>query len=147
MARTPLYTIGYSGFTADRFVEKLKDEKIEILVDIRQRALSRKPGFSKTSLRDCLEQHGIEYLHLQDLGVPGHLRQELREDGDLTEYLSQFRTYLTGRNVTLGTLYDLARERPCCLMCVEHDVDECHRSVVAEELLLRNGRKLKVQHL
>ncbi len=147
MEKKALYTIGYSGLTPDRFVQKLKDAGVRVLVDVRDRPFSRKRGFSKNLLREVLELNQIEYLHVQTLGVPATMRYELRSGGNLQEYLEKYRRYLDSCQETLRSLHKLALEKSCCLMCVEEDVLECHRSVVAEALYLFDGRSLRVQHL
>ena len=65
-----LATIGYEGARPDDFVGTLQLADIEMVIDIRDRAQSRRPGFSKSALRENLEQNGISYLHLKELGDP-----------------------------------------------------------------------------
>lgn len=55
-------------------LDELKREKIELLVDTRAVAASRRPGFSKRQLAASLEDAGIGYLHLQKLGTPAEGR-------------------------------------------------------------------------
>jgi uncharacterized protein (DUF488 family) len=142
-----LFTIGYSGLNADTFVRRLKTAGVETVVDVRERPLSHKKGFSKNGLREMLQSHGVEYVHVRELGVPASLRARLREGGSLRDYLADFREYLKDCTEPLSTLYSMAREKACCLMCVEQDVVECHRSVIAHALSLRNRGMMKVYHL
>ena len=65
----PLYTIGYQGRSLEEFLAVLRREGIGCVVDVRRNALSRKPGFSKTALREALAGAGIDYLHLRRLGI------------------------------------------------------------------------------
>jgi hypothetical protein len=44
-------------------------------------------------------------------------------------------------------LYGLAIKKRCCLICVEHLSEECHRSVVAEAVASRNGHKVEIHHI
>ncbi|MEX1231371.1 MAG: DUF488 domain-containing protein [Planctomycetaceae bacterium] len=147
MKKSSLYTIGYSGHSPETFLKRLKDAGVEVLIDVREKPLSRKKGFSKTSLNVFLNDNGIEYLHIRELGVPGELRDELKKGWCLHEYFSAFRYHLNGCTGILEQVYAMAQRSACCLMCVEHVVEECHRSVVAETLFAQNGRKLKVEHL
>ena len=46
----PLFTIGYEGATVPALLETLREARVELLVDIRAVANSRRPGFAKTAL-------------------------------------------------------------------------------------------------
>ena len=64
------FRIGYEGRHIDEFVDDLVRKEIEIRADVRLTSLSRKPGFSKSRLRDRLEVGGIDCRHLRALGNP-----------------------------------------------------------------------------
>src|SRR3954471_3219335 len=66
----PVATIGYQGATIGDVVAALQDAKVELLVDVRAVAMSRRPGFAKSRLAANLAEGGIEYLHLRGLGTP-----------------------------------------------------------------------------
>jgi uncharacterized protein (DUF488 family) len=59
---------------ARRSARELKRTKIELLVDTRAVAASRRPGFSKRQLAASLDEAGIGYIHLQKLGTPAQGR-------------------------------------------------------------------------
>ncbi len=65
-----LFTIGYEQSRPDPVLKALKDARVQLLVDTRAVAASRKPGFSKRQLAASLDEIGIRYLHLQKLGTP-----------------------------------------------------------------------------
>src|SRR5215217_187036 len=69
-SRLPVATIGYEGSTVAGFLAPLRESRIELLVDVRAVAMSRRPGFAKTKLAANLAEAGIEYLHLRGLGTP-----------------------------------------------------------------------------
>jgi len=60
----------------------------------------------------------------------------------LREYFAGFRAYLGSQDESLRTLVELATMSRCCLMCLETDARECHRSVVTEVLLAGPDREL-----
>src|SRR5690348_16573392 len=76
----PLFTIGYEQAKPAAVMNELKDAKIDLLVDTRAVAASRRPGFSKRQLAATLDDNGIGYLHLQKLGTPTEGRQAARAD-------------------------------------------------------------------
>src|ERR1700760_2421641 len=65
-----LATIGYEADTQAAVIDKLKAAGVELLIDVRAVAASRRAGFSKTLLSAGLNDAGIGYVHLRDLGTP-----------------------------------------------------------------------------
>ena len=53
--RRPLATIGYEAATVASLLEALRAEGVELLVDVRAVASSRRPGFAKTRLAANLQ--------------------------------------------------------------------------------------------
>jgi hypothetical protein len=66
----PLATIGYEGAPLGEVLGRLNDAGISLLIDVRAVAASRRAGFSKTILASSLNEVGIDYLHLRNLGTP-----------------------------------------------------------------------------
>lgn len=141
-----LATIGYEGARPDDFVSTLQLVKVQIVVDIRDRAQSRRPGFSKSSLRENLEKNGIEYLHLKELGDPKEGRDAARS-GDMNKFRRIYAAVLESQQASdaLAKIADLAKEMHVCLLCYERDHHDCHRKIVADRLESVVG--YKVRHL
>ena len=71
MLATPaptLFTFGYEGLPIEAFIQRLRDARVELIVDVRELPLSRKKGFSKTALREHLAAAGIGYTHIPAQG-------------------------------------------------------------------------------
>ena len=139
-----LFTIGYEGSDVESFISRLEQSRIRRVVDVREIPLSRKPGFSKNSLREKLEEEGIEYVHIQQLGSPKAIRNKLKEDEDYASFFGSFSTYLDEQQMAIDEAYRHVREATCCLMCFERMPSKCHRSIVAEKIRLRGGNGLKI---
>lgn len=145
---TQLFTAGYSGHTLESFLEILHEHEIEVLVDVREKPMSRKPGFSRSRLSDFLEDNEVEYRHAGELGVPKEMRTRLRAGSEqLGGYFRQFREYLGTQREAIDALHELTVTKRCCLMCLEARAEQCHRSVVAEVVASRNGETLEILHL
>src|SRR5918993_6090399 len=71
-------TIGYEAATVKGLQDALVAEGVDLLVDVRAVASSRRPGFAKTRLAANLTEAGIEYLHLRGLGTPADGRAAAR---------------------------------------------------------------------
>ena len=145
--RVQLFTIGYEGKTIHSFLDRLAGAEVQVVVDVRELPLSRKPGFSKSRLHETLTAQGIEYVSLAELGSPRHLREELRAEGDYDAFFAAYREHLREREGLLATLLSLLPEQTVCLMCYEADPGKCHRSEIAAELQRHNGKELEVRHL
>src|SRR3954469_21227515 len=65
-----IFTIGYEGATMADFLAALTTAGVERVIDVRALPLSRRPGFSKSSLAASLAEAGIGYVHLKALGTP-----------------------------------------------------------------------------
>jgi uncharacterized protein (DUF488 family) len=76
-----LYTIGYEKTRLDAVLAALTAARIANLIDVRDRPISRRPGFSKRQLAAGVEEAGMRYFHLQTLGTPpeGRLAGRRRE--------------------------------------------------------------------
>lgn len=138
---TEIATIGYEGRAQHDVLRLLAQDGVDLLVDVRIRAQSRKPGLSKTSLTAGLAEAGIEYLHLRDLGTPLDIRAKFRAN-DLDVARAEYRDYVRGdedARRALERLAELAKDRSVAILCYEHDHRVCHRQVVAEELLEQFG--------
>lgn len=133
---TRIATIGYEGTTVERFLDSLREEGVELLVDVRALASSRRPGFAKTRLSANLNEAGIEYLHLRGLGTPAEGRAAVRA-GRPAQMHAIFAAHLAtpAAQAELATLAELVRSRRrVCLLCLEADPTNCHRSLVADAL-------------
>jgi uncharacterized protein (DUF488 family) len=142
-----LFTTGYEGETIEQWISKLKSAGVTILVDIREKALSRKKGFSKTALKEHLEENSIQYIHLRDLGSPPEIRKQLMENKDYLTFFEKYNEHLEKHKNALEFLVrELKEERPC-LMCFEKNHRQCHRNAVAKRLEEIYPEEVRIVHL
>lgn len=127
-----VFTIGYEGLHIDDFVSLLSEHGVEIVVDIRELPLSRKPGFSKKALANVLSLSGLEYVHVVELGCPKPVRDGYRQDGDWKRYTAGFLNHLKSQRDAIAELASLVQSSTCALLCYEANFNLCHRSMVAE---------------
>lgn len=130
-----IFTIGYEQATQPAVVSALRNAGVALLADIRYLPLSRRPGFSKTSLRAAIEEVGIAYRHFRHLGTPADGRAAARR-GDHAElsriYAGQLE--LPEALQQMAEIRALAWEQPLALLCYERDAAECHRALLFEAL-------------
>ena len=132
----PLYTIGYEGATLDEVVNALQAAGVELLVDVRAVARSRKVGFAKSRLAAGLAAGGIGYVHLRGLGTPAEGRAASRA-GHHDEMKRVFAEHMATPEAQQD-LHALAERiengERVALLCYEADAAHCHRRPVAEAL-------------
>ncbi|MBA3045493.1 MAG: DUF488 domain-containing protein [Euryarchaeota archaeon] len=134
-----IITIGYEGLSIDEFMMKLIDEKIQVLVDVRNNPWSMKYGFTGKSLNILCGKMGVEYIGLPEVGIPSELRKTLETKEDYDALFRHYRKFISKKEKELDMLLGLGREKKIALMCFEKDPEMCHRTVLAEEL----GRREK----
>jgi uncharacterized protein (DUF488 family) len=128
-----IFTIGYEGATVAEFLAALQKAGVERIIDVRAVPNSRRPGFSKTPLRNALAEAGIDYVHLRALGTPADGRAAARagrKDELKRIYAGQLE--LPEAIAESGKMLDLSREKPSALLCYERDPAACHRTLLLE---------------
>jgi len=144
-----MFTIGYEGHSLESYLTALIRNGITILCDVRRNPLSRKYGFSKSTLSRCCLEIGIRYEHIPELGIASDQRQELDTQADYDALFAEYmRNWLPGQATSLSKIRDWfdAGER-IALTCYEHSPAQCHRHCVADELESRFGQALCARHL
>ena len=140
MKMIALFTIGYEGKTQAEFLDELQAAGVELVLDVRAVAASRRPGFSKTALAGGLRERGIDYLHLRALGTPKAGRDAARK-GRIGEMRNIYEEQLETPEAELAIeqAHAVAKVRHAALLCFERDAGCCHRAIVAERLIERGG--------
>jgi len=134
-AAKAIYTIGYEGHSFESYVNKLLEQGVSLLCDVRKNPLSRKFGFSKGVLSRLLPKLGIEYVHLPDLGIRSEKRQELNTADDYARLFEVYRETLPQKAESLGLLEKLYTEHHrIALTCFEKASSSCHRHCVSDYL-------------
>jgi len=132
-----IWTVGHSTRSAEEFVEILKAQRIEVLVDVRTFPGSRRyPQFNRETLREMLSRNGIEYRHEPRLGG----RRSPRPDSHNTAWRNaQFRGYADHMETDefkngVTELLELAANARVTVMCAEAVWWRCHRSLISDYL-------------
>ena len=142
-----VFTIGHSTRTLPEFVEMLNAYHVTLVVDVRSVPRSRhNPQFNKETLPTALKEQGINYVHMPDIGG---LRRPNRDSVNTAWRNKSFRgyaDYMQTKEFTeqLLHLMALAREKCVAVMCAEALPWRCHRSLIADALVVRNVR---VEHI
>jgi len=127
-ATPAVYTIGYEGKSVDAFFNCLLDKGIEAAVDVRANPVSRKYGFSGSRMRQIGESLGLKYRHYPSLGIPSKERANLSDEASRAQLFDQYElTVLVNSKQEIRDVGKLMSRTPSVLVCVERDVNSCHR--------------------
>jgi uncharacterized protein (DUF488 family) len=142
-----VFTIGHSTRPIAEFVEILRSNGVAQLVDIRTIPRSRhNPQFNSDALAASLHAANIRYVHMKELGG---LRRPRKDSINLGWRNASFRGYADYMQTpefeaALDRAIELSEVRPAALMCAEAVPWRCHRSLVADALLVRGIRVLEI---
>jgi uncharacterized protein (DUF488 family) len=142
-----LFTIGYEQAKPAAVLNELKRAKIDLLVDTRAVAASRRPGFSKRQLAASLDDAGIAYVHLQKLGTPAEGRAAARS-GDTATLWRIYDKHIKKAEPqeALDELIGLIKSgKRVALLCYCRDPKACHRSRIVANV--KNRARVKVADL
>jgi uncharacterized protein (DUF488 family) len=140
--KTPLtvFTIGHSTRPIEKLIELLRSNGIKQLIDIRTIPKSRRnPQFNDTALVVSLHAVAIRYVHLKDLGGLRRAKPDSMNLGWRNRGFRGYADYMQTPEFTeaLDRAIHLAETIPSVLMCAEALPWRCHRSLVADALLVR----------
>jgi uncharacterized protein (DUF488 family) len=148
-AKPGLVTLGYEGRSLEAYLNLLLQNSVTLLCDVRRNPLSRKYGFSKSTLSKACEGVGIRYEHLPELGIASEERRELVTQADYDALFAMYeRDSLPKQAAALAKIrgWVKAGER-VALTCFELLPHQCHRHCVAEALAHGAGKDLVAVHL
>lgn len=133
-----VYTIGHSNAEPDKFIKRLKQFNVQVLVDVRSKPYSKYvPYFNKDKVERLCKDIGTKYIFLGDLlgGKPED--DSVVDKGMKINYdlLAQKGYFISG----IDKLLDLTSKHIVCLMCSEGQPDECHRSLLLSPVLEKKG--------
>ena len=131
-----LYTIGFTGKSAERFFTLLRENGVQRIVDTRLYPSTQLSGFAKANDLAWLlgEVANCGYVRLKDLAPTPDILRDYRKDDDWERYVQRFDALLGARGIP-NTLDRASFESATsCLLCAEAEPDYCHRRLVAERL-------------
>lgn len=144
-----LFSIGYADHTQETLVAVLKASGVEVVTDVRANPVSRKKGFSKRQLTEALGNAGIEYRSIRELGIPTSDRNAAT--GGASGWNDLLAAYAASLNVdaergsAAAALAEDCRNSATAIMCLESDLDHCHRKPLSEWIAAKTG--LTLTHL
>jgi uncharacterized protein (DUF488 family) len=136
-------TIGHSTRTLEEFIGLLKTHGVTRIVDVRTVPRSRhNPQFNKDSLPGELKKVGLDYVHMPGLGGLRHAKLNSLNVGWRNASFRGYADYMQTPEfeTSLEELIQLAKQKQIAILCAEAVPWRCHRSLIADALLLRRIR-------
>jgi len=130
-----IYTIGFTKKSLEEFINLLKKNSIQKLLDIRLHNSSQLSGFAKSDdLIFVLKLFKIGYEHVSELAPEQEMLKSYRKSKDWDDYERKFKALMEQRNAKTILKKILEKGETICLLCSEDKADKCHRRLVAELL-------------
>ena len=144
-----LFTIGYEGISLEKYLNRLLQNDVKLLVDVRNNPFSMKFGFSKHLLKRFCSNIGIEYIHFKEVGIQSAHRKEVNNLLDYDKLFETYRNYTLKETVqTQEKILDLLGQyERIALTCFEACINQCHRKHLAEKIAALDKWRYNIVHL
>jgi len=142
-----VFTIGHSTRTLADFIRLLKAHGVHRVIDVRTIPRSRhNPQFNRDQLSPALHRARMHYTHMPGLGG---LRRARRDSSNTAWRNASFRGYADYMQTAefddnLSRCIALARRERVVLMCAEAVPWRCHRSLIADALIVRGIEAMEI---
>lgn len=137
-----IFTVGHSTRSLEEFIDLLRAQGVTLLVDVRTVPLSRhNPQFNQETLPQSLAAAGILYRHMAGLGGLRHTRADSPNRGWRNASFRGFADYMQSDEFAgnIEILLEMAGHERIAVMCAEAVPWRCHRSLIADALLVRGA--------
>ncbi len=143
-----LYTIGFTGKSAEEFFSLLKKAGVKILLDIRLNNVSQLAGFTKGKDLSYFVKAILngQYYQITDLAPTKELLKKYQADENWQTYEKEFIALLEKRNVENKIQLEVLKG-PTVLFCSEKTAEKCHRRLTAEYLQKKILTDYTIEHL
>jgi uncharacterized protein (DUF488 family) len=143
-----LYTIGFSGKSAERFFALLAENDVRRVIDIRLKPRGQLSGFSKQDdLAYFLKRlNGCDYVHLPVLAPTEEIMETFRKARRPDDFRRNFDALMDERGIPEALDHRLFEDSGTCLLCSEAEPEHCHRRFVADRIA-GAWKDVEIRHL
>jgi len=133
-----IYTVGHSTRDLGEFVLLLQHNGIKTLADIRRFPGSRRhPHFSREALERSLPEHGVAYVHFEDLGGRRRPGADSTNAALKNDQFRAYADYMATPEFHAAVDRLLAIKGRTAIMCAEAVPWRCHRNLLSDDLVRR----------
>jgi uncharacterized protein (DUF488 family) len=143
-----LYTIGHSTLEMDDFLGLLKENYVQVLIDVRSQPYSRfNPQYNRESFKHAMAYANIEYVFAGEYLGGRPTDSACYKDGVVPDGKTNYLKLVNYPEVMkrdwyqrgIERLLEIACERRTAIMCSEEDPMQCHRHHLITQTLLKQG--------
>ncbi len=141
-------TIWYEWITIDKYINRLIENNITILIDVRKNPNSMKYGFSTTRLKYICEKRSIKYLLISELWIESLKRKKLETYEDYKRLFKWYRQTLPWKEKYINDISNILKNQErIALTCFEANEKYCHRTEVANYLYNFTNWEYELKHI
>lgn len=145
-----VFTIGFTQKTAEQFFALLKENQVEIVLDVRLNNKSQLAGFAKgddlpyflSELCHCEYRHCLEFAPTKEI-LDAYKNKRI----SWNEYEDQYAVLMNQRGNHLDFIDRFSEYTHICLLCSEPTPEHCHRRLLAEMIADTAPRPTEIKHL
>ena len=138
-----VYTAGYEQMSVDAFLNRLIDNGIQRIIDVRNNPIARRYGFHKSTLSRLAGYLDIDYVHIPELGIASSRRRSLTTHADYQELFDEYeQDTVRVQTEAVDRAAALVKEKASVLVCMEADPVCCHRSRLANAVAELTGLEI-----
>ena len=143
VAEPAVYTAGYEQMSVDAFLNRLIDNGIQRIIDVRNNPIARRYGFHKSTLSRLAGYLDIDYVHIPELGIASSRRRSLTTHADYQELFDEYeQDTVRVQTEAVDRAAALVKEKASVLVCMEADPVCCHRSRLANAVAELTGLEI-----
>ena len=125
-----IYTIGHSTHPSEEFFQMLKDNKIDILVDVRSVPYSKyAPQFNQENIKENTDNMSITYAHEPEAFGARQLDKELYNSKGYLDF-DKVRNRTVFKHKVAEYAEKMREGKNVAFMCSEKDPIDCHRAIM-----------------
>jgi uncharacterized protein (DUF488 family) len=137
-----IYTIGYSGYKPEDFIDELKRRNISVVIDVRSQPYSKyRSEYNKESINELLKSQSIIYRNLALEFGARQTNRKYYSDGKLDFDKYAVSEVFSQGIVKIKTASNLGYI--ITLMCAEKEPKKCHRAILVARALRDNGFEIR----
>ena len=143
-----IFTIGFTGSSAEHFFDRLKSAGVKKVVDTRLWASSQLAGFAKKKDMPYFTRQlvGADYEYREDLAPTADILRSFKDNRiSWEDYEVQYTNLINYRN--LANMLSPDEVDKACFLCACKTEHNCHRRLLAEYLQREWDADIKIIHL
>ena len=142
-----IFTIGHSTRPIHEFIKLLKENDVNMLVDVRSTPYSNhNPQYNTETLAESLDEQNIQYIHMSELGGFRNPKKNSKNTAWTNKRFRGYADYMETKQFknALLELIKITKDNTVAIMCSEAVPWRCHRSLIADALIVKDYQVIDI---